>query len=97
VTPVILWATGTISKTFRKRPAQHSGKERSRGNTKRKKTAIFGTAHILRKVLMLKYETFNMGNNITCTTNCKYRTAAKLYTLKMWFVSVCKSKNPAYR
>ena len=30
---------------------------------------------------------FNMRNNITCSTNCKYRTAATLYTLATWFVS----------
>jgi len=34
VIPVIIGATGTISKTFRKRPEQRSGKERSRGTTK---------------------------------------------------------------
>jgi hypothetical protein len=28
-----------------------------------------------------------MGNNITCSINCNYRTAAKLYTLETWFVS----------
>jgi hypothetical protein len=28
----------------------------------------------------------NMQNNITCSTNCKYRTAATLYTLEIWFV-----------
>jgi hypothetical protein len=26
-------------------------------------------------------------NNITCSTNCKYRTAAKLCTLETWLVS----------
>ena len=41
---------------------------------------------------MLKYDTFNMGNNITYTTNCKYRTAAKLYTLQMWFVQYVNVK-----
>jgi len=35
VTPVIIGATGTILKTFRKRLEQHSGKERSRGTTKK--------------------------------------------------------------
>ena len=30
---------------------------------------------------------FHMQNNITCSTNCKYRTAATLYTLEAWFVS----------
>jgi len=46
---VIIGATGTISKSFRKYvgniPGNHEVKEP-------KKTAILGTAHILRKVLM---------------------------------------------
>ena len=49
VIPVIIGATGTISKTFRKYvsniPGNHKVKELQ-------KTAILGTAHILRKVLM---------------------------------------------
>jgi len=49
VIPVILQATGTISKLFRKYmsniPRKHEVKELQ-------KTAIMGTAHILRKVLM---------------------------------------------
>ena len=47
--PVIIGATGTISKSFRKYlsniPGNHEVKELQ-------KTAILGTAHILRKVLM---------------------------------------------
>jgi hypothetical protein len=49
VTPVIIRATGTISKSFRKYlssiPGKHDIKELQ-------KTAILGTAHILQKVLM---------------------------------------------
>ena len=49
VMPVIIRATGTISKSFRKyvsnTPGKHEVKELQ-------KTAILGTAHILRKVLM---------------------------------------------
>ena len=49
VIPVIMGAAGTISKTFRKYvsniPGKHEVKEVQ-------KTAILGTAHILRKVLM---------------------------------------------
>ena len=49
VIPVIIGATGTISKTFRKYvsniPGKHEVKELQ-------KTAILGTAHIIRKVLM---------------------------------------------
>jgi hypothetical protein len=52
VTPVIIGATGTISKSFRKYlrsiPGNHDIKELQ-------KTAVLGTAHILRKVLMLKH------------------------------------------
>ena len=48
-TPVIIGETGTISKSFRKYvsniPGNHEIKELQ-------KTAILGTAHILRKVLM---------------------------------------------
>jgi len=49
VIPVIIVATGTISKSFRKYvsniPGKHEVKELQ-------KTALLGTAHILRKVLM---------------------------------------------
>ena len=49
VIPVVTGATGTISKTFRKYvtniPGNHEVKELQ-------KTAILGTAHIHRKVLM---------------------------------------------
>jgi hypothetical protein len=49
VTPVITGATGTISKSFRKYsssvPGKHDIKELQ-------KTAILGTAHTLRRVLM---------------------------------------------
>ena len=49
VIPVIIGATGTISKSFRKYvsniPGKHEAKELQ-------KTVILGTAHILRKVLM---------------------------------------------
>ena len=49
VIPVIIGATGAISKSFRKYvsniPGKHEVKELQ-------KTAILGTAHILRKVLM---------------------------------------------
>ena len=49
VIPIIIGATGTISKSFRKYvsniPGKHEVKELQ-------KTAILGTARILRKVLM---------------------------------------------
>jgi hypothetical protein len=49
VTPVIIGATGTVSKSFRKYlssiPGKHNIKELQ-------KMAILGTAHILREVLV---------------------------------------------
>jgi hypothetical protein len=47
--PVIIGVTGTISKSFRKYASTIPGKREVK---ELQKTAILGTAHILRKVLM---------------------------------------------
>jgi hypothetical protein len=49
VIPVIIGATGTISKSFRKYVCNITG---NYGVRELQKTAILGTAHIIRKVLM---------------------------------------------
>jgi len=49
VIPVITWAIGTISKSFRKYVSNISRKHEIK---ELQKTAILGTAHILRKALM---------------------------------------------
>jgi hypothetical protein len=49
VTLVIIGETGTISKSFRKYLSSIPGKDEFK---ELQKTAIFGTAHILRKMLM---------------------------------------------
>jgi hypothetical protein len=49
VTPVIMGATGAISKSFRKHLSGTQGKHDIK---ELQKTAILGTAHTLRKVLM---------------------------------------------
>ena len=49
VTPVIIGATGTVSKSFRIYVSNIPGNHKSRNSRKR---AILGTTHILRKVLM---------------------------------------------
>jgi len=49
VIPVIIGATGTVSKSFRKYVSYTPGKHEVR---ELQKTVILGTAHILRKVLM---------------------------------------------
>jgi hypothetical protein len=78
VIPVIIRATGTISKSFRKYmsniPGNHEVKELQ-------KTVILGTAHILRKVLMYKYNRFNTGASDVCAMNRNNRIAATLYSL----------------
>jgi hypothetical protein len=84
VLPVIIGATGTISKSFRKYvstiPGNHEVKELQ-------KTAVLGTAHILRKVLMQKYIRANAGASDMDTINRSDRIAATLYSLETWFVS----------
>jgi len=49
VIPIIIGATGTISKSFRKYTSNIPGKHEVK---ELQKTAILGTEHILRKVLM---------------------------------------------
>jgi hypothetical protein len=49
VTPVIIGATGTISKSFRKYLSSILGKHDIK---ELQKTAVLGTAHTLREVLM---------------------------------------------
>ena len=49
VAPVIIWATGTVSKSFRKYLSNVPGKRKIK---ELQKTVILGTANILRKVLM---------------------------------------------
>jgi len=82
--PVITGVTETISKSLRQylsnRPRKHELKELQ-------KTAILGFAHILLSANGKVQNIFHGQNNITCSTNCKYRTAATLYTLEAWFVS----------
>ena len=84
--PVTIGATGTISKSLRQYLSNIKGKARNQGTTK--KTAILGTAHEPSKITNVKVQSiFHGRNNITWSSNCKYRTAATLYTLVTWFVS----------
>jgi hypothetical protein len=84
VIPVMTGATGTISKSFRKYVSTISGNHEVK---ELQKTAILGTAHILRKVLMYKYIRANAGASDMGTINSSDRIAATLYCLETWFVS----------
>ena len=85
VIPVIIDATGTISKSFRKYvsniPGNHEVKELQ------KQTAILGTAHILRKVLTERYNGVNAGTSDIRTMNSYIRIGATQCSLGTWFVS----------
>ena len=82
--PAIIGATGTISKSFRKYvsniPGNHEVKELQ-------KTAILGTAHIVRKVLTYRYNGVNVGTSNIRTMDSYIRIAATQCSLGTWFVS----------
>jgi hypothetical protein len=78
VIPVIIRAIGTISKSFRKYQSTTKGKHEIK---ELQKTAVLGTVHVLREVLIQKYKTFNMRKNITCAIYCNYTTGKTMCTL----------------
>jgi hypothetical protein len=85
VITVIIGATGTISKSLRQYlsniPGKHEIKEV-------RKTAILGhCTHTAGSVNVKVQNIFNGRHNVTCSTDCKYRTAATLYTVETMFVS----------
>jgi hypothetical protein len=84
VIPVINGATGTISKSLRK---YVSTIPRNNDVRELQKTAVLGTAHILRKVLMVEYIRANAGASDMGTINSSDRIVATLYSLRTWFVS----------
>jgi hypothetical protein len=84
VIPVIIGATGTISKSFRKYvtniPGHHEVREPQ-------KTAILGTGHILRKVLTYRYNGVNAETSDMSTMNGYIRIVATQLSPGTWFVS----------
>jgi hypothetical protein len=83
VIPVIIVTTGTISKSFRKYMRNIMVKNTIK---KTQKTAMFRHCAHASGSTNKKYRMFNVGNNITCTTNCNYRIDIILYTILTWFV-----------
>jgi hypothetical protein len=89
--PVIIGETGTISKSFRKYVSNIPGNCDVR---KLQKTAIFGTANILRKVLTYKHKTADEGTRDRGTI--KGRITATMYSLWTRFVArMCVCGYPA--
>ena len=66
-------------------PQQHTGKARIKELQKNSNSGHY--THTSESANVKVQNIFNTRNNITCSTHCKYRTAAKLYTLERWFVS----------
>ena len=82
VIPLITGATETISKSFRQylSNTKHEIKELQT-------TALFGHCTQTAGSADVEVQKTPWRNNVTCSTNCKYRTAATLYNLEAWFVS----------
>jgi len=78
VIPVIVGTTAAISKSFRQYVSNIPGKHKLK---ELQKTAILGTAQILRKLRMQKYNRFNTGTNDISTMNSNNRIAVSLYSL----------------
>jgi hypothetical protein len=85
VIPVIIEVTGTISKSLRQYlnniPGKHEIKE-----LQKIKSLTGHCTHTAESANVRVRNIFYGRNNITCSTNCKYRIAAILYTLQTRFV-----------
>jgi len=86
VIPVKIGATGTISKSLRQYGSNIPGKQKLR-TTKKKNGHTEHCKHTTESANVKVQNIFHGRNNITCSTNCKYRTTATLYTLEISFVS----------
>jgi hypothetical protein len=94
---LIVGTTGTVTKLLRQylsnMPGKHEIKEL-------KQTAVLGTAHThththtAESANVKVHNILHGRNNITCGTNCKYRTATILHTLESWFLQVYNYKHP---
>jgi hypothetical protein len=85
VVPGITGATGTISESLGQHlsniPGKHEIKEQQNNGHIVYCTQTARSANV--KLLNI----FHGRNNVTCITNCKYRTAATLCILETWFVA----------
>ena len=69
---------------FQTVPEQHTREAHNRGTTKN--GHIGQCTHTTGSSNVRVQNIFHMRRNIACSTNCKYRTAATLYTLETWLV-----------
>jgi len=77
------WNHLKITQTIPEKP--HIRKAQNKGTAK---NSHIGQCTHTTETANVKIQNILHGrNNITCSTNCKYRTAATLYTLETWIVS----------
>jgi hypothetical protein len=74
VIPVITGATGTISKSLQTVPEQQNGRVRNEGSAEN--SHIGHCTQTAGSAAVNVQNTFHGQNNITCSINCNYRTAA---------------------
>ena len=86
VIPVITGATGTISNSLRQYLSNIPGKHKIKGLQK-KNSHTGHCTHRAESANVKVLNIFHGRNNVTCSRDCKYRTAATLYTIETWFVS----------
>ena len=87
VIQVIIGATGTISKSLRQNLSNITEKHEMKEIQKHSHIGL--CTHTTESTNLKVQNGFHGRNNITCSTTCKYRTAATLYPLEIhvWFVS----------
>ena len=86
VIPVITGATSTISKALRQYLSNIQESMKLRNYNKCHSGHCTHTTECTNVVQNI----FHGRNNTTCSTDCKNRTAATLYTLQTWFISGVK-------
>jgi hypothetical protein len=85
VIPVKTGATGSISRSLRQYLSNITGKHEIK--ELQKQSQIGYCTHTAESTNVNEQNIFHGRNNTTRSTNCKYKTAATLYTLETWFVS----------
>ena len=92
--PVITGATGAISKSFRQYLNIIPGKDEIK---ELQNTATLGTAHILRKILMSKYNTYLTRTTLQTAKTLNTQQLQYCIHPKHGFFRVCNRKYPAHR
>ena len=80
VIPEVTGANGTVSKSLRQYLSKYQESTKLRDYKKQSYWALH--THTMESAHVKVQNIFHRKNNITCSTNCKYRTAATLYTLE---------------